>query len=103
MYNMSTLPLHAVAIQPRMHVYLTHVRTSLSKPIAGGRGRLVELFCILASIYPPSFTLLHMQDSDVSAERKRVTSGATAEDEVIVIKNLAKVVCTCTSYAEAPG
>ena len=67
------------------------VRTSHSKPIAWGRGRLVELFCILASIYPPSFTLLHMQDYDVSAEWKRVTSGATAEDEVIVIKNLAKV------------
>ena len=32
-----------------------------------------------------------MQDSDVSAERKRVASGATTEDEVIVIKNLVKV------------
>jgi len=35
--------------------------------------------------------LLPGEDSDVSAERKRVVSGATTEDEVIIIKNLAKV------------
>jgi len=41
--------------------------------------------------YPHPHPITHVQDSDVSAERKRVASGATTEDEVIVIKNLVKV------------
>jgi len=38
----------------------------------------------------------------VSAERKRVVSGATTEDEVIVIKNLAKVCMRCVIILEVP-
>lgn len=34
------------------------------------------------------------QDADVLEERKRVLSGATTENEVVIIKNLVKV-CTC--------
>ena len=36
-----------------------------------------------------------VQDSDVSDERKRVLSGGTTKNDVIVIKNLVKV---CTRY-----
>ena len=38
----------------------------------------------------------------MSAERKRVVSGATTEDEVIVIKNLAKVCMRCV-YIRGPS
>ena len=37
---------------------------------------------------------LHTQDADVLEERKRVLSGATTENEVVIIKNLVKV-CAC--------
>ena len=37
---------------------------------------------------------LHTQDADVLEERKRVLSGATTENEVVIIKNLVKV-CVC--------
>lgn len=58
-------------------------------------------FCILFILAPPH-SLPPIQDSDVSAERKRVVSGATTEDEVIVIKNLAKVCMRCVIILEVP-
>lgn len=36
-----------------------------------------------------------MQDNDVHAERKKVLSGATTDNDVVIIKNLVKVSNSC--------